>query len=481
MQELGGKYRKYFIHIQVLQHLVHLKRRTSLFIFVPNGFYNMKNLIYTGKFLLIFSVTLISSDFNLEKIDSLVPPRATFHIIGNIKTKMGHQKSWEGKLFELFLKNGNFPKVLHHLKTNRLMMTIRYNTKTNQSCRKNEYIISNYFGHSIIQIYVIFLPNLETSFEKGKFIQTQRKLNYCGENPSYIFLALSLLNPKAFKIHPVAASTSKLFVIQGSRNSTESFKIFVVCLHSRLHSLLELNPSITYHSKTLDFPWKRQNSNLHGLLISSGRNNLFDPENHSAIEGKRKFAHRKTCAQLALGSKFNFSDGHNKGHGANAQINYGNFLKKSAIEGSFLYPESAPLSWLPHCGQRVQLKIATVSFSQSNLEGLKGVHLPLDSYTWAASGVSFTVISIMLAIFGIKDGGTLKKAGEHFMQSWQWILASLARSYRCFPTHTSFPSIFCHWRLIFLSPGNRVLSRVTVLRTYSHYPTTSTVKYGIRC
>ncbi|OXA46175.1 hypothetical protein Fcan01_19234 [Folsomia candida] len=73
--------------------------------------------------------------------------------------------------------------------------------------------------------------------------------------------------------------------------------------------------------------------------------------------------------------------------------------------------------------------MATVTFRKPKLVGLEGLLVPLDWYTWAASGVSFALVAILLSGITLKNGATWKKLITYFVQSWEWILSCLAAQY----------------------------------------------------
>lgn len=209
--------------------------------------------------LLILSVTSISSNFDLQSIDSLVPAKSILHIIGDFTIE--HEKSWETRLLKFLVRSQNFIKVLVNLPSSHSILFNQYYG----SSYKNEFVFSNYFGHSTSSFNFIFLHKLETDFEKNEFVQTRDSFSYCGENPIYIFLVLSVINTKTFILSSDAAETSKLFGIPDHPTETEALQIFVVCLPCYLYSLIELKASISEYSTILDSSWKMQNSDLQGM------------------------------------------------------------------------------------------------------------------------------------------------------------------------------------------------------------------------
>ncbi|OXA42133.1 hypothetical protein Fcan01_23250 [Folsomia candida] len=194
---------------------------------------------------------------------------------------------------------------------------------------------------------------------------------------------------------------------------------------------------------------------------------VYDPTINTCTSiklGARRFPDYATCAQLTLGGKFNFTD-LNLVSGTKASkekylrnadfyIMYNKIITKDVIDYYYLYPVSAYFSWVPYCGSRSPFKMATVSFKKSTLEGLKGLMIPLNQYTWVASGVSFTFIALFLTISGLKSGDTFGQISLYFVQAWQWILSSLSGQYH------QTPSIFRH------IPHFRVLGVTCVLFFY---------------
>lgn len=325
--------------------------------------------------------------------------------------KFEEQTDWRAKLFQLLVQNQNFLKVLQYLPTDMDLRVKRHYG----SCEENAYIFSNYFGHSVTKVLVIFLRQVDLSTREYPN-QIRQGLNHCGENPTYIFLIISVLNNETFRITPDAKSTSKLFVVHGGHMGTEGVRIFMVCLPCRLSPLVELHLSVEELSELLDSAWKLHNSNLQGLRIISSGSNTFNSgkQTCSAIQrGVRAFTGYNICIQLALGDKFSFTDIKILGvrnfipshpYDSMFQIQYNTVVRGSTIEDSFLYPVSARFSWLPHCGERYQFRMATVSYRKSNLEGLKALVMPLDQYTWAASGISFTLMAIIaISLWFVKN------------------------------------------------------------------------------
>lgn len=70
----------------------------------------MTNQICNCIVLVIFTVPLISSNFNLEQIESVIPLRSVLQIMGNVKT--GNLNPWQSGLLEFLLQNQNLPKVI---------------------------------------------------------------------------------------------------------------------------------------------------------------------------------------------------------------------------------------------------------------------------------------------------------------------------------------------------------------------------------
>ncbi|OXA46262.1 hypothetical protein Fcan01_19044 [Folsomia candida] len=205
--------------------------------------------------------------------------------------------------------------------------------------------------------------------------------------------------------------------------------------------MFELNTPIE-HNELLDFSWEMHNFNLRGLQTRGSRYSKFDPETHtcSAIQrGGKRFIVYTTCMQLALGGKFNFTDvkisGVQSPHSLDANddfvIDYF-YATKSGIK-RFMYPATAERTWMPHCGQRLQLRMATVAIRRHKLIGLKALAMPLDWYTWAASGISFTFLAIFLSIIAFRDHGKLKNTFAYFIQTWGWILSCLSAQYHGTP------------------------------------------------
>lgn len=167
----------------------------------------MINQIHT--LLLIISVTPVSSNHNLQQLESLIPSRSTFHIIGDFN--IVHETSREAKIFKFLLHNQHFLKVLFHHPTNHHIQTNLYYGFCK---RKIDYVFSNYFGHSTIRISFIFRPDLGSNYQIGKL----RTVGYCRVNPTYIFLILSRLNHKTFEPSPHVASTTKWLSMIRARN-----------------------------------------------------------------------------------------------------------------------------------------------------------------------------------------------------------------------------------------------------------------------
>ncbi|OXA41595.1 uncharacterized protein LOC118439035 [Folsomia candida] len=268
-------------------------------------------------------------------------------------------------------------------------------------------------------------------------LDTRERLSYCGENPNHIFHILSVMNHRMFNVVPLAVSTSKMFVLHGSRNGDELLQRFVVCLPYGPNSLVELKPSILNdHPTVLESSWKRYNSDVKGLSLESSIATKFDPGVHTCSgirRGGKIFSGRGICTHSVLERKLNFtcilSTGETNASVFNDVINYNAAVTKAAIEQGFLYPVYAIYSWVPHCGHREEFKMATVSFGNRHLEGLRALVMPLDGYTWAASGISLTLLAVLLTTVSLKDGGSFKKGITFFIQSWRWILSSLSAQY----------------------------------------------------
>ncbi|OXA49059.1 hypothetical protein Fcan01_16648 [Folsomia candida] len=244
-----------------------------------------------------------------------------------------------------------------------------------------------------------------------------------------------------------------------SSAGVESLKIFVACLPCTISPFLfELKPAVREPSTPLESWWKQYNNNFQGMRIGSGGGRKFDPGKQTCSAFRRgdyKFAMYETCVRLSLGGKLNFSDilvtGGIRDRFSHTPydytfiIYYSDPLEKLTIEKRILYPASAERSWLPHGGYRHQFKMATVSFKKPTLDGLQALFLPLDRYTWAASGLSFTLIAILLTQNALKSGSEkILKGIEYFIQSWQWILSSLSGQYHgasaILPLVSNFPA-----------------------------------------
>ncbi|OXA43320.1 hypothetical protein Fcan01_21979 [Folsomia candida] len=197
----------------------------------------------------------------------------------------------------------------------------------------------------------------------------------------------------------------------------------------------ELNAAVGEYPEILGSSWKIPNSDLQGMRIGSGWAPQFDTrvKTCSAIQrGGKTFSDYHTCAQLSLGAKLNFSD-------VWISVASRDFHHSTPYDYSFkieynVVATSAKYSWLPHCGRRYEFKMATVSFKSSTADGLQALFMPLDRHTWAGSGLSFTLIAILLTGYGLKNGNrTLTKGIEYFILSWQWILSSLSGQFHGTP------------------------------------------------
>lgn len=355
--------------------------------------------IFAFSFLLVLAFTSMSC-FSFQNIANLFPSGSTLQIISDFKTEQS--EFWIAEFLNLLLQNPYFLRVLYH-------RPIPHSIEVNPhyaSCESNEFIFSEYFGHTNTQISFILQPQLETDSEKDKLIETRKHLNYCGESPNFIFLVLGLLNDKTFKISTEAASTSKMFVISGTPSQSKILKIYVVCWSCGF-PLAQLSPPVG----NLEGAWKLHNANLHYWAISSFGGPSFNSNRQtcSALwRGGKKFAKQIICAQLALGDKYNFSDvevdGRQvkspNGRDREGTINYIFAVPPASgfINGSFMYPLNASFSWLPHLSQRYEFRLATITSKKSKLEGLQGVVMPLDWYTWVASLVCFILIALFISV-----------------------------------------------------------------------------------
>lgn len=137
----------------------------------------MTSNICTCVFLVLFSFHTISSNFNLQEVDRLIPARSTLQVLGTFNPE--HLKSWESKLLKLLLRSRTTLKVVFNLPVNHSLKSSIYY----KNCRINQYIFSKYFGHSTTQISVIFLPKVDTHFEKRRLTETRGRLSHCGETP----------------------------------------------------------------------------------------------------------------------------------------------------------------------------------------------------------------------------------------------------------------------------------------------------------
>lgn len=249
-----------------------------------------------------------------------------------------------------------------------------------------------------------------------------------------------MMKSNMFKIPPDAESTSKLFLIHGGRKGDKYIRIYVVCIASV--SLLELRPSRNDHVNILDYTWRIQNSNMQGWHVDTGAGFLkFDPRIHtcSAIQRGRK-RYPKTpgtikCAQIVLGDKLNFTDisvygvkkyRRRRWYKVDLRIVYHEVAK---IEDDFYYTMSARYTWLPYCEKRLEFKTAVVAFMKHGTESFHALISPLDSYTWAAAMISFTLVASLLTTIALQDGEASKNPIAYFIQSWQWIMSSLSGQY----------------------------------------------------
>ncbi|OXA37369.1 hypothetical protein Fcan01_27828 [Folsomia candida] len=104
----------------------------------------------------------------------------------------------------------------------------------------------------------------------------------------------------------------------------------------------------------------------------------------------------------------------------------------------YLYPTSATHSWLPHCGRKYGIKMATVSYEKPTFEGLSGLVMPLEHYTWASAGTCATLIVTVLGINTFKNGGTKKKEISTFILGVDFVL--LPRAVPWNPWHLGAPT-----------------------------------------
>ncbi|OXA36982.1 hypothetical protein Fcan01_28259 [Folsomia candida] len=296
----------------------------------------------------------------------------------------------------------------------------------------------------------------------------------------------------ALYISPFAVSMSKMFILHSSRNS-EAYKIFLACLPYSSNSLMELKPSIINdYSTFLESSWKMHNSNLKGLTLESEVSTKFDPKENtcSAIRrGSKIFSGRIICAHLTLMGKLNFtsvvaSEQANPNL-TNDYIDYKGVVTIRAVEDGLLYPTYALYTWVPHCGHRDEFKMVTVSFRKRHLEGLKGLLTPLDSYTWAASGISLTLLAVLLTTASLKNSQSLKAGLTFFIQSCHWILSSLSAQYHGTPAilravpHFPILIIICVWSFFLLGTVFYQGSMFSSLIAHTPFAVPSTLEYVV--
>ncbi|OXA46257.1 hypothetical protein Fcan01_19043 [Folsomia candida] len=207
--------------------------------------------------------------------------------------------------------------------------------------------------------------------------------------------------------------------------------------------MIEIKASKSEYPTLLDSSWKIHNFNLQGLHTTDTGYGAFNPKRDtcSALErGGKTFPASTTCVQLALGSKLNFSDVFVSGvtnlafpyTDRSFVIEYG-YAINPIIDNFFLYPAASHYSWVPYFVERLQFRMATVCFRRSKLLGLEALAVPLDWYTWAASGVSFTLLAIFLSAITLRDNRMLKDTFYYFIRTWQWILSCLSAQYHGTP------------------------------------------------
>lgn len=257
--------------------------------------------------------------------------------------------------------------------------------------------------------------------ETENLIETRATLSYCGVNPAYIFVILDVVNTKMVAIPHEMALTSKFFVIHRhpsvKRDARAALKLCAVCFPcSAPYQVLDCKSGGDFSS--LDELWNDHNSNLRGWKIGSDIFSVsFDPKREAcnAIKsGNKIFAGYITCAQLALQGIHNFSNiiisekrVLSSLLNPTFYVSYGRFIPCNLIDVLLLTPAVRPRIWLPYCERKFQITGTTVSYQKARFGGLRGLIFAFDAYTWEASGVSFFLISILLAVIGgWRDGDT---------------------------------------------------------------------------
>ncbi|OXA62321.1 hypothetical protein Fcan01_00249 [Folsomia candida] len=260
-----------------------------------------------------------------------------------------------------------------------------------------------------------------TEEETENLIETRATLSYCGVNPAYIFVILDVVNTKMVAIPHEMALTSKFFVIHRhpsvKRDARAALKLCAVCFPcSAPYQVLDCKSGGDFSS--LDELWNDHNSNLRGWKIGSDIFSVsFDPKREAcnAIKsGNKIFAGYITCAQLALQGIHNFSNiiisekrVLSSLLNPTFYVSYGRFIPCNLIDVLLLTPAVRPRIWLPYCERKFQITGTTVSYQKARFGGLRGLIFAFDAYTWEASGVSFFLISILLAVIGgWRDGDT---------------------------------------------------------------------------
>ncbi|OXA61944.1 hypothetical protein Fcan01_00370 [Folsomia candida] len=401
--------------------------------------------IYFAIFLQTISVTSKPGQVNISHIDRLFPHQSVLNIMGDFNTS--HPKLFDYKLFKFLQQNLKFSKVLHPLPNNDIEHSLQY-----QNCSHNQYTDNpKYYLHYATKIFVIFLPKIEPQM----FYDLQNKLNYCGENPTYMFLILSTI--QKIDIHAWAGQTTSLFVMHHPSIISDLVHIYVIC-HTCPVQLVEVPAESVDDINALYAYWKRENSNLHHYHIQAYASVSFDPNKFTcrAIKrGNRAFSHVLTCAQLTLGDKYNYTDVKIPGRQyppdeprAYPDILYNMAVTKQTFEG-ILHPVRTLYSWLPNCGTIYQFKLAVVTFEKLKVDGVQGITLPLDVYTWAASGISFILISILLGGIGYKKSGVVRDCVSNFTQCAYWIFCCLCGQYHGTPAILSVTALSCAVFVIF--------------------------------
>lgn len=413
--------------------------------------------IYISIFLSLLPLSK-SSQIKITKIDRLFPQTSVLHLMGYFYN-LDHP-FWKTKLFKYLLQNSKFPKLVHDLQGN----YIEYNPSY-RNCRYNEYTYPKYYGHYTTQIFILFLPKIETFLERDLVQKFGYQFYKCGQNPAYIFFVLAF---RRFETDRKSELSSSLFVIyQPAKPVTEFVHIFVIC-HTCSHQLVEVPVTHIRDTGSLYAYWKLQNSNLHRFEVDSDGKMNFDPnkETCSAIQrGENVFPQRFICAQLALGGKLNFTDVIISGiqyppdlKYSEHRIGYHLAVTKGTIYDVFVNPLSTHYSWLPNCPQSYQFKLAAVSFKRSKVDGILAVTLPLDVPTWAASAVSLLLISVLLAGIGFNKSGSLIDFKSNFLQCTYWILSCLFGQFHGTPAIIKLMGVYSAifvvlWVLMFFLMG----------------------------